>query len=86
MEEVDMSDEDLFLELRERGRSVTRTPTSQRRRKHAPPRTPAQRGRSRSRGTTAKQLSFRSPSNKAAQYHREAVCFAGSSSGRQDKI
>ena len=73
MEEVDMSDEDLFLELRERGRSVTRTPTSQRRRKHAPPRTPAQRGRSRSRGTTAKQLSFRSPSNKAAQYHREAV-------------
>ena len=59
-----MSDEDLFLELRERGRSVTRTPTSQRRRKHAPPRTPAQRGRSRSRGTIAKQLSYRSGSNR----------------------
>ena len=65
MDDTDMSDEDLFLELRERGRSVTRTPTSQRRRKHAPPRTPAQRGRSRSRGTTGKQLSFRSASNRA---------------------
>ena len=73
MNDYDLSDEDLFVELRERGRSVTRTPTSQRRRKHAPPRTPVQRGRSRSRGTTAKQLSFRSPSNKAEQYHREAV-------------
>jgi len=62
-----MSDEDVFLELRERGRSVSRTPTSQRRRKHAPPRTPAQRGRSRSRGTTVKQLSFRSASNKSAR-------------------
>ena len=58
-----MSDEDLFLELRERGRSVTRTPTSQRKRKHAQPRTPAQRGRSRSRATQPKQLSFKSDSN-----------------------
>lgn len=58
-----MSDEDLFLELRERGRSVTRTPTSQRRRKHAPPRTPAQRGRSRSRAAQPKQLRFKSGSN-----------------------
>ena len=57
-----MSDEDLFLELRERGRSVTRTPTSQRRRKHAPPRTPAQRGRSRSRPAQPKQLRFKSES------------------------
>jgi len=68
-----MSDEDLFLELRERGRSVTRTPTSQRRRKHAPPRTPAQRGRSRSRPAQPRMLRFKSPSNKAEQYHREAV-------------
>jgi hypothetical protein len=67
MEEVDMSDEDLFLELRERGRSVTRTPTSQRRRKHAPPRTPAQRGRSRSRGIQPKVLNYRSNSNKPAR-------------------
>ena len=55
-----MSDEDLFLELRERGRSVTRTPTSQRKRKHAPPRTPAQRGRSRSRPAQQRQLRFKS--------------------------
>lgn len=68
-----MSDEDLFLELRERGRSVTRTPTSQRRRKYAPPRTPAQRGRSRSRSAQPKTLRFRSASNKAEEYHREAV-------------
>lgn len=68
-----MSDEDLFLELRERGRSVTRTPTSQRRRKYAPPRTPAQRGRSRSRAAQPKTLRFRSASNKAEEYHREAV-------------
>ena len=64
MDDRDMSDEDIFLELRERGRSVTRTPTSQRRRKHAAPRTPAQRGRSRSRGTTVKQLRFTSGSNR----------------------
>jgi len=64
MEDNDMSDEDLFLELRERGRSVTRTPTSQRRRKHAPPRTPAQRGRSRSRPAQPKQLRFKSETNK----------------------
>ena len=62
-----MSDEDLFFELRERGRSVTRTPTSQRRRKHAPPRTPAQRGRSRSRGIQPKVLNYRSNSNKPAR-------------------
>jgi len=61
-----MSDEDLFLDLRERGRSVTRTPTSQRRRKHAPPRTPAQRGRSRSRPAQRKQLRFESePKNRS---------------------
>ena len=58
-----MSDEDLFLELRERGRSVTRTPTSQRRRKHAPPRTPAQRGRSRSRTAQPRQLRYKSETN-----------------------
>ena len=57
-----MSDEDLFLELRARGRSVTRTPTSQRKRKHAPPRTPAQRGRSRSRPAQPRQLRFKSGS------------------------
>ena len=68
-----MSDEDIFLELRERGRSVTRTPTSQRRRKHAAPRTPAQRGRSRSRTAQPKMLRFKSVANKAAEYHREAV-------------
>ena len=60
MDDADMSDEDLFLELRERGRSVTRTPTSQRRRKHAPPRTPAQRGRSRSRAAQPRQLRYKS--------------------------
>ena len=64
MDEIDMSDEDFFLELRERGRSVTRTPTSQRRRKHAPPRTPAQRGRSRSRGLQPKSLKYASPANR----------------------
>lgn len=69
MEEID----DYFRELRgeRRSRTTARTPGSGRRRKT--PRTPVQRGRSRSRGTTGKQLSFRSPSNKASQYYREAV-------------
>ena len=75
MEEIDMSDEDLFLELRERGRSVTRTPTSQRKRKHAPPRTPAQaeRGRSRSRPAQPKELRFKSKSNSGSASRSKTV-------------
>jgi len=73
-----MSDEDLFLELRERGRSVTRTPTSQRRRKHAPPRTPAQRGRSRSRPAQPKQLRFKSETKFSSA--------SRSSQGRMDPV
>jgi len=77
MEDIDMSDEDIFLELRERGRSVTRTPTSQRRRKYAPPRTPAQRGRSRSRGTAVKKLSYSSETKSRS---------ASRSQGRMDPV
>lgn len=73
-----MSDEDLFLELRERGRSVTRTPTSQRRRKHAPPRTPAQRGRSRSRSAQPKQLRFKSET--------KSISASRLSQGRMDPV
>lgn len=58
-----MSDEDPFLELRERGRPIARTPSSQRRRKFAPPRTPAQRGRSRSQKAQPRQLRFKSETN-----------------------
>ena len=74
MEDIDMEEiDDYFRELRgeRRSRATARTPGSGRRRKT--PRTPVQRGRSRSRGTTGRQLSFRSPSNKASQYYREAV-------------